>query len=129
MGTVPDPVERRLRGAALIAHLATCGDGRPHVAPVWYGYPEADVLEVLTTGRKLANIRTNPRVAVSIQRDTDGEAEWYVVLRGTAEVIEDDAAIREAAAYINPKYDAPADAWAENTLVRIEIGSVSHGAY
>jgi len=129
MGTVPTSVEGRLRGAALIAHLATCVDGRPHVAPVWYGYAGDDVVEVLTTGRKLANIRANPRVAVSIQRDTDGDAEWYVVLRGTAAVIEDATATRQAAAYIHPKYDAPPDAWTENTLVRISIGSVSHGTY
>lgn len=129
MGRVPEEIEARLGGAPLVAHLATCADGRPHVAPVWYRYPEADVIEVLTTGRKLENIRTNPRVGVSIQADEDGDPKWYVVLRGTATIVEDEAATDAAMTAINRKYGAPADAWSENTLVRIDVGSVTAGTY
>lgn len=130
METVPTVVQDRLQDAALIAHLATCRDGRPHVAPVWYWYDGEDVVEVLTTGRKLDDLSVNPRVSVSIQRDAGGDPEWFVVLRGTASIIRDPEAAVEAAARINPKYGAPPDAWVgENTLVRIEIGSVSYGTY
>lgn len=129
MGTVPPDVEERLAGASIIAHLATCVDGRPHVAPVWFGYAGDDVLEILTTGKKLENIRHNSRVAVSIQHDVDGVAQWFVVLRGTASVVEDDGATRAAAAAINPKYGASVDEWPENTLVRIDVGSVTSNTY
>lgn len=129
MGTVPPDIEQKLEGASIIAHLGTCVEGRPHVAPVWYGYRGDDVLEVLTTGKKLENIRANPRVAVSIQHDVDGVAQWFVVLRGTATVVDDVEEARRAAEYINPKYGATADEWPENTLVRIDVGSVSSNTY
>ena len=93
-----DPeIERLLTSEPLMAHLATCSDNKPHVAPVWYDYA-GGVVEVLTTGRKLANIRANPRVALSIQKDERGQAEWMVSLLGTAEVVEDEEETRAAEA-------------------------------
>ena len=117
-----------LAGAPVMAHLATCVAERPHVAPVWYGYDDG-VIEVLTTGRKVANIRENPRVALSIQKDDSGKAEWAVTLLGRARVIEDDEAIRAAAARINPKYGADPSAWDENVLVRVDPGTVTYRTY
>lgn len=111
-----------------MAHLATCADGRPHAAPVWYAY-EDGVVEILTTGRKLANIRENPRVALSIQKDDAGDAEWMVSLRGTATVIEDKDETLAAARRINAKYGAGRDAYSDNVLVRIEVGSASYRTY
>jgi PPOX class probable F420-dependent enzyme len=125
---VPPEAERLLTSEPVIAHLATCVDGRPHVAPVWYGYDDG-VVEVLTGGRKLENLRRNPRTALSIQKDEGGRTEWMVSLRGTATVIEDEATTKEAAARINPRYGASADAWTENTLVRIDVGSASYETY
>lgn len=156
---VPDEVERLLTDAPVVAHLATCRNGDPHVAPLWFRYvgtpgdagdgsPDAGeegstdraeradrgrrpggspVVEVMTTGRKLANLRANPRVALSVQHDVDGHPEWRVVLRGTATVVEDEAATRAANRAINLKYGADdPDAWlGENTLVRIAVGSAS----
>ena len=72
---VPSDVEELINGAKLMAHLATSVNGRPHVAPLWYAYDDG-VLSVLTTGKKLANIQQNPQVAVSIEKNTDGDAEW-----------------------------------------------------
>ncbi len=106
----------------LMAHLATCNDGNPHVAPIWYHCRDG-VVEFLTTGRKLANLRRNPRVALSIQKDEGGIAQWRVTLLGTATVVDDDDATRAAAQRINPKYGSEADEWPENTLVRVDVGS------
>lgn len=128
MRTVPAEAETLLQSEPLMAHLATCRDGRPHVAPVWYRY-EDGVVEIVTTGRKLANIRANPKVALSIQADEDGDAEWMVSLLGTATVIEDESQNREAARKINAKYGAEPDAYETNTLVRIDIGSASYQTY
>lgn len=125
---VPAAVEELVSDAPLMAHLATCADGRPHVAPVWYHYADG-VVEVTTTGRKLANVRANPRVAVSIQQDSDGSAEWMVTMLGTATVVEDEAETRAAAERINGKYGGDADDYPENALVRIEVGTATYRTY
>ncbi len=128
MGTVPAEAAFLLESEPLMAHLGTCRDGRPHVAPVWYRYADG-VVEVVTTGRKLANIRANPFVALSVQADDNGEARWMVSLLGTATVVEDEAASQEAARRINAKYGAEPDAYDINTLVRIDVGSASYKTY
>ena len=125
---VPPAVEALLTGDPVVAHLATSTDDRPHVAPVWYRYEDGTV-EVVTTGRKLANVRENPRVALSVQQDTDGHPEWAVTLRGTATVVEDEDENREANRRINEKYCAEPDDWSENTLVRIDVGSTDLQRY
>lgn len=127
--SIPPEVEELLTSEPLVAHLATSTDDRPHVAPLWYRY-EDGVVEILTTGRKLSNIRENPRVALSVQKDRDGHPEWLVTLRGIATVVKDEETNRQKTRAINRKYDADEGSWAdENTLVRIEIGSVSYKTY
>ena len=126
--TVPTEVEELLTSEPLIAHLATSVEDRPHVAPVWYGYAEGTI-EVLTTGRKLANIRENPLVALSVQKDENGRAQWAVTVLGRAAVIEDDEETRAAEARVNPKYGADPSAWPENVLVRIDPGTIHYSTY
>ena len=126
--TVPPEAEALIDGASVMAHLATCVDGRPHVAPVWYGYHDG-IVEILTTGRKLANIRENPRVAISIQQDEGGEAQWMVSLLGTATVIEDPEERVAAAERIYPKYSSDSSEYPENLLVRIDIGNATFKTY
>ncbi|MGB9955405.1 pyridoxamine 5'-phosphate oxidase family protein [Haloferax prahovense] len=115
----------------LMAHLATSVDDRPHVAPVWFDYvDDRGVIEVLTTGRKLANIRENPRVALSVQKDEKGQAQWKVTILGTATVVtDDDEAVRDATRRINRKYGAEESAWPENELVRISVGTATVSEY
>jgi nitroimidazol reductase NimA-like FMN-containing flavoprotein (pyridoxamine 5'-phosphate oxidase superfamily) len=125
---VPGEVEALLTSEPLSAFLATSRDDRPHVAPVWYRY-EDGVVEVTTTGRKLANLRGNPRVSLSVLKATAGIPEWTVTLLGTATVVADAAATREANARINRRYGVPEESWAGNTLVRIDVGSASLRTY
>ena len=130
MGVVPDEATERLTGEPLLAHLATCSGGRPHVAPLWYRYdPEAETVELVTTGRKLANLRENPRVSLSVVKADGGDPVWSVTLLGTATVVDDEREFERANRRINRKYGADADAWAENTLVRVDVGSASYRAY
>jgi PPOX class probable F420-dependent enzyme len=117
-----------LTSEPLTAHLATCRDGRPHVAPLWYDVTDEGI-EVVTTGRKLANLRENPRVALSVAKDDGPRAEWTVTVLGTARVVESEAATRDATRRINAKYGASEDAWPENRLVRIDVGSSQHSVY
>jgi PPOX class probable F420-dependent enzyme len=128
--TVPPEAADLLTSEPLMAHLATCREGRPHVAPVWYVYDrDAAVVELVTTGRKLANVRENPYVALSIQKDDGGRAQWMVTLLGRATVVDDEAATRDATRHINAKYGASEEAWAENRLVRVRVGSASYRTY
>jgi PPOX class probable F420-dependent enzyme len=131
---VPEEVEALLTGDPVAAHLATCVDGRPHAAPVWFRYEPADgddrpVIDVMTTGRKLANVRENPRVALSVQESDAGHPEWTVTVRGTATVVEDGAETERANRRINERYGADPDDWSDNTLVRVAVGSASHRTY
>lgn len=124
--TVPDEAARLLEGTTHAAFLATCTDGRPHVAPLWYRYlPDEEVVEVSTTGKKLANLRANPRVSLAVHEAEAGHPEWRVTLFGTATVVEDEDAFQRANRAINRKYGADPDDWSENTLVRIHVGSAS----
>lgn len=125
---VPEEVEELLTSEPLVAYLATCYDGRPHVAPLWYRY-EDERVEILTTGQKLTNIKKNPRVALAIQKDEKGVPEWTVTVRGHARVVEDDDVTNEQNRKINRKYGIDENAWEENTLVRIDIGSTSYKQY
>ena len=125
--TVPNEVESLLTSEPLVAHLATSVEDRPHVAPVWYLYAD-ETVEIVTGGRKLANIRENPRVAVSIQKDEGGHTEWMVSLLGTATVIDDEAAYSAVNRRINEKYDGD-EAYPENMLVRISVGTVNYRMY
>lgn len=126
--TLPAEVEELITDEPLVAHLGTCHDGKPHVAPLWYRY-EDGVVEIMTTGRKLANIRENPRVALSIQQDEDGIPQWMVTLRGTATIVDDEERSLEANRRLNRKYGVDEDSWADNTLVRIDVSSATHRTY
>ncbi|GAA0236064.1 hypothetical protein GCM10009000_059400 [Halobacterium noricense] len=138
--TVPENIESLITDAPLMAHLATSRDDRPHVAPVWYAYDD-EVIEILTSGRKLENAQKNSRVAISIQYDTDGDSEWYVTLLGTTTVISDVDQINTATRRIYPKYlGSDQETWdpfyrdhlgddPTNDLLRIEIGTVSYEIY
>jgi PPOX class probable F420-dependent enzyme len=128
MAAIPDGVSDRLTSEPLTAHLATCRDGRPHVAPVWYLYDDG-VVRIVTAGRKLADLRANPHVSLSVEKAERGRPEWTATLRGTATVVGDADACAEVTRAINRKYGADEDAWAENTLVEIEVGSASLRTY
>lgn len=126
--TVPEKVEQLLTSEPLVAYLSTCDGGRPNVAPLWYRYEDETIL-IVTTGQKLANIETNPRVALAVQKDEEGIPQWMVTVRGRAQVIADEEVTKEQNSKLNRKYGIDEDAWGENTLVRIEIGSTSYTQY
>jgi len=128
MSDIPDAAVDMLTSGVHVAHLATSYEDRPHVAPIWYNYHD-DAIEIVTTGKKLANIRRNPRVALSVEHTEDGDPKWGVTLRGTATVVEDESEGREMLRRINRRYGVADDEWDENTPVRIDVGSVNHWTY
>jgi len=126
--TVPEEAEALLTSEPLIAHLGTCHENEPHIASLWFNYREGSI-EIATTGRKLANIRKNPHVALSIQKDENGHPRWGITIQGTASVIDDEEERQSVLRRINRKYGADEDAWSENTPVHIEIGSIDYWTY
>lgn len=128
MGTVPPAVEALIADKRLVAHLSTSVNDRPHSAPLWYRYADG-MIEIATTGQKLANIKQNPKVSLSIQSATDGIPDWMVTIRGLATVIEDDEASTAGKNRIHDIYDTPGDVYPENVLVQIDIGSVCYQTY
>lgn len=103
MTGVPSEVERLIAGKSKIAHFATTVDGQPHVAPVWYHY-EDGTIQITTAGKKVRNVRQNPRVAVSIQNDIDGQPDWMILFEGQATVVDDVEGIKRGTRNVYEHY-------------------------
>lgn len=75
------------------AHLATLRrDGTPHVAPVWIDAREGRILVNTAEGRvKLANVRRDPRVALSLTDSRNPYRMLSVTGRVVAETAEEPA--------------------------------------
>ncbi|WP_254272486.1 pyridoxamine 5'-phosphate oxidase family protein [Haloarcula marina] len=149
--SIPDDVAALIADAPLSAHLATSVDDRPHVAPVWYVYEGGDAyraasdaetvrddrLWVLTGGKKLENVRRNPRVAVSIERADESGVDWAVQLLGTARESDDDARIAAVEAAMTEIYrdgtasdgGEDADPPGEWALLGIRVGTATVQRY
>lgn len=144
---VPAEVESLITDAPVSAHLGTTVDNRPHVAPVWYGYRDG-VLYFMTGGKKLDNIRRNPRVAVSIEQANGGDVAWNVTLLGKATVREEPDRIEWASEWIYEKYESEEtgrdddgadepevdageipDGGAEYALIEVTVGSTAWHVY
>jgi PPOX class probable F420-dependent enzyme len=102
-----------------LAHLVTLEpDGSPQVTGIWVGIEDNEIVSGHLSGtqRKLANIRRDPRVAVSISSGRPGPTgmEPYVVIHGRARVTEGggaDLLRRLAKVYLGPDVDfVPANA-------------------
>jgi nitroimidazol reductase NimA-like FMN-containing flavoprotein (pyridoxamine 5'-phosphate oxidase superfamily) len=125
--SVPPEVGELIAGARPSAHVATSVEDRPHVAPVWYVYDDG-VLSFVTDGRKLENLRRNPRVAVSIERAREGDVEWSVTLLGTATGVEDDDRVATVATRTFEKYDSGED-YPFQPLVEVEVRTAAASVY
>lgn len=91
MTAIPESVRAVLEGPAL-AHLVTLEpDGRPQVSIVWVGLDGDEIVSGhLGERRKLANVRRDARVALSLESGARNEhgLDEYVVIHGRARVTE-----------------------------------------
>lgn len=86
------------------AKLATVRtDGRPHVAPIWFDL-DGDTLLFTTwhTTVKAANLRRDPRLSLCVDDETPPFA--YVIVEGTATLLDDPADLQSWATRIAGRY-------------------------
>jgi PPOX class probable F420-dependent enzyme len=92
MGVLNEAARDLIRSGAL-AHLVTINDdGSPQLSVVWVGLDGDELVSAHLDGRqkKLANIRRDPRVAVSFEAETANDVgmRHYLVVRGRARITE-----------------------------------------
>lgn len=74
-----------------LAHLVTIDpDGAPHVSLVWVGIEDDEIVSahLSSVQRKLANVRRDPRVVLSMETDVRNPMglDEYLVVHGTARI-------------------------------------------
>ena len=92
-------------------------DGKPAVMPVWGAWIDNAVwFSSAPRSRRVRNLGRDPRCTIT----TDNPLE-PVVVEGTAELVNDHAAVETFTATINPKYNEqiPVEFFAENALLRV----------
>ena len=99
-------------------------DGRPHVAPIWFDLDEDDGTLVFTTGAdtlKGKALRRDARVAICVDDETPPFA--FVLIEGTAELIEDPEVLLTWATRIGGRYmgTGVADAYGKRNAVPGEL--------
>lgn len=87
-----DDERRRYLHEALTIILVSIGrDGYPHAVPMWFVVDDDGAISMTTYARsqKALNLRRNPRVALLVESGVQYDQLKGVLLRGTAEVIDD----------------------------------------
>lgn len=104
---------REVIEAGRLSHFVTVNrDGSPHVTIVWVGLDGNElVIGKLMEDQKVANIRRDPRVSMSIEAEGDQQGmQNYLVVEGTATVTEGGAPQllqRLAERYVGPGVTFP----------------------
>ncbi|MEO6027693.1 MAG: pyridoxamine 5'-phosphate oxidase family protein [Candidatus Binatia bacterium] len=102
-----DAERRTYLQAALTIILVTVGsDGYPHAVPMWFVIDDDGTVYMTTYGpsQKVLNVRRNPRVALLVESGVRYEELKGVLLRGDAEVVEDEALCVEILTKIHAKH-------------------------
>lgn len=114
-GPVLSADQQRFVDAHPVARLATADqNGVPHVVPVCFAVRDGNVYVTIdekpkrSSGRalkRLRNIAENPQVAVVVDRyDEDWQRLGWVMLRGTAEILNDGAEHDAAQVRLQERY-------------------------
>jgi PPOX class probable F420-dependent enzyme len=86
-----DERRRYLADAATIILVSIGRDGYPHAVPMWFTVDDDGRIAMTTYARsqKTLNVRRNPKVALLVESGEHYEDLKGVLLRGTAEVVDD----------------------------------------
>ncbi len=103
-----DERKRYLADAATIILVTIGRDGYPHAVPMWFVVDEDGSILMTTYRRsqKVVNARRNGRVALLVESGTRYDELEGVLIRGDAEVIDDEARCVEALTKIQRKHGA-----------------------
>ena len=127
-GIVIDGIIRRCR----VCHLAMCDDGQSYVVPLNFGYDGRFLyFHAALEGRKIDIIKRNNRVGfefdilhdiVTAERACDWGAKYESVIgSGTAEIIDDSDAKKEALQWIMRQYGSDANDFSDEILKKTLI--------
>ena len=98
MELMPDVVER-LNDAYVIWFTTVREDGMPQPTPVWFIWDnDSFLIYSRPTAQKVRNIRKNPRVALNLNSDDEGNE--YLVIMGEAFIETNHPPINETPAYL-----------------------------
>ena len=108
------PREHQFLSTRRVGHLATAdGHGAPHVVPVCFGLAEGTLYITIDEKpkrvdrplKRLRNIQENPAVAVVVDHyDEDWTRLAWVMVRGRAEILSDDAEHTQAQVLLRARY-------------------------
>ena len=115
-----DDRARRFIASHRVGRLATAdAQGAPHVVPICYAFDGHRIFSAIDRKpktvearglRRVRNILANPRVALVIDDYSEDWAELaYVLVRGTAELLEDGEERRMAESLLRDKYEQYAE--------------------
>jgi len=92
LGELQEPQIRNLLSSQVIGRLA-CTDGRqPYIVPVTYAYDGEYIYGQSNEGTKLTILRRNPQVCFEVDSMTDMRNWQSVVVKGTFEELDNQAA-------------------------------------
>jgi PPOX class probable F420-dependent enzyme len=133
MTTIPESL-RQLLATGPLANVVTLDpDGTPHVTVAWAGFDGDEIVMAtffLPEQRKLANLRRDPRVTISVQaKEYSGEGLWpYAVIQGHVDRITEGGALdvmdRLAEYYMGPGQVFPMREVPPGVVVHVAVDRV-----
>jgi PPOX class probable F420-dependent enzyme len=92
-----DETEGFLAAGAKVLQVASLGgDGFPHLAPMWFVVDDGKVaFRSFSKSQKIINLRRDPRLTVLVEEGDAYETLKGVMIKGTAQLIDDPAVVLE----------------------------------
>jgi PPOX class probable F420-dependent enzyme len=131
------PAVRRQVASARVGHFATSDGRRPALIPVCFVLLGETVYHAIDAKqksvpplrlRRVANLRANPNAALLVDHyDEDWRRLWYVLVRGTARLLQGGAEHRRAVAALRrkyPQYRTTLPLAADALVIALDVGHV-----
>jgi PPOX class probable F420-dependent enzyme len=133
MTTIPESLRQLLATGPLANVITLDPDGTPHVTVAWAGFDGDEIVMAtffLPEQRKLANLRRDPRVVISVQaKEHTGGGLWpYAVIQGRVDRITEGGALavmdRLAEHYMGPGQVYPMREVPPGVVVHVTVDRV-----
>ena len=101
-----EEVDAYLRGRHTMNVASIGRDGRPHLVAMWYGFFDDGAPGFWTFGKsqKIVNLRRDPRITCLVETGESYDQLRGVELVGVAQVLDDEAALREVGKSVVERY-------------------------